>query len=259
MTLTDEYKRQYQWRDWQAVYGAVPIIQGCTILDLGCAIGDQSAALSELGATVIGVDADEKLIEQARSRQIPNASFHVSDLRSLTHLGLPRVDGIWTSFTAAYFPNLTPILREWSSLLKPKGWLAAVEMDDLFGHTPLKPQTVKLIEDFYTDSTSQGRYDFRMGSTLRSNLEGIGFTVDRDTIINDAEFSFQGAAQVEVLEAWRNRLARMKGLQRFAGDRFETFQSEFLAALSDPSHTSRCKVNFVLGRLKSGAKNTVES
>ncbi|MCA9636992.1 MAG: hypothetical protein KC420_13280, partial [Myxococcales bacterium] len=54
--LGEQYSRQYAWRRWDAILDRLGPIAGQVVLDLGCAIGDQSAALAARGARVIGVD-----------------------------------------------------------------------------------------------------------------------------------------------------------------------------------------------------------
>jgi cyclopropane fatty-acyl-phospholipid synthase-like methyltransferase len=38
MSLEDEYKRQFRWRDWHTILDALPLAPGQTILDLGCGL-----------------------------------------------------------------------------------------------------------------------------------------------------------------------------------------------------------------------------
>jgi hypothetical protein len=40
----------------------------------------------------------------------------------------------------------------------------------------------------------------------------------------------------------------MKGLQTYAGSKFERLRSELLACLAAPEHVTRCQVFFVLAR-----------
>lgn len=87
MTLSSEYKRQFGWRDWPTIFDALPSLHGQTILDLGCGVGDLAAELVARGARVIGVDMNEELLREARSRQLPNAEFRLGDLRVLPDLG----------------------------------------------------------------------------------------------------------------------------------------------------------------------------
>jgi 2-polyprenyl-3-methyl-5-hydroxy-6-metoxy-1,4-benzoquinol methylase len=75
MDLADQYRHQYSWRDWQTAYETLPPLQGKTVLDLGCGVGDQSADLARLGATVVGVDANAQLVAASESRGIPGAAF----------------------------------------------------------------------------------------------------------------------------------------------------------------------------------------
>ena len=147
MSLADEYKRQARWRDWEAVLRLLPLRAGERVLDLGCALGDQSAMLAARGAQVVGVDANAELLAQADRRAIPGASFVQADAADVSGLGLDPVDGIWSSFTAAYFPDFGPVLASWLQLLRPGGWIALVEMDDpeiaeFFG-TAEKPETTQ--------------------------------------------------------------------------------------------------------------------
>jgi 2-polyprenyl-3-methyl-5-hydroxy-6-metoxy-1,4-benzoquinol methylase len=80
MSLASEYKRQFRWRDWPTVFHALPPLDGRAVLDFGCAVGDQAAALVARGARVIGYDADEELIRAARARALPSAEFRIGDL-----------------------------------------------------------------------------------------------------------------------------------------------------------------------------------
>jgi trans-aconitate methyltransferase len=152
MSLADEYKRQARWRDWEAVLRLLPLRAGERVLDLGCALGDQSAMLAARGAQVVGVDANAELLAQADRRAIPGANFVQADAADVSGLGLDPVDGIWSSFTAAYFPDFGPVLASWLQLLRPGGWIALVEMDDLLGHEPLTQTSRLMVDAFYEDA-----------------------------------------------------------------------------------------------------------
>lgn len=129
MNLASEYRQQCGWRAWPEILDALPPVRGQVVLDLGCAAGDLAAEFVARGARVIGVDIDDKLIEEARSRKLANADFRRLDLRTLPDLGV-TADGLWSSFAAAYFPELSTVLASWSRNLRPGGWLALTEIDD---------------------------------------------------------------------------------------------------------------------------------
>jgi hypothetical protein len=59
--------------------------------------------------------------------------------------------------------------------LKPEGWTAVTEIDDLFGHEPLSARTKALLGAYCDDALVTGRYDFRAGRKLKSCLERSGF------------------------------------------------------------------------------------
>ena len=50
MSLSDDYSRQFAWRSWATILDALPPLAGQTVLDLGCAVGDQAAELVARGA-----------------------------------------------------------------------------------------------------------------------------------------------------------------------------------------------------------------
>jgi hypothetical protein len=158
-------------------------------------------------------------------------------------------DGLWASFVTAYFPNLVPVLTRWSDrLLRPGGWLAMVEVDDLLGHEPLSATLRADVARFYDEARSAGRYDFEGGRKLASTARDVGLQVMHEGVLVDDELSFGGAAPADVLGAWSARLARMGGLTAFMGDRFNDFEQAFMDALRSESHRSRARVIFVLAK-----------
>jgi trans-aconitate methyltransferase len=134
LTTIDIYSQQYHWRSWPAIFDVLTELNGQALLDLGCGIGDVAAELSARGASSVGVDVNDEAIAYASNRHIPNAVFRKSDLQTFFDANL-HVDGIWSSFTAAYFPTLSDIRSRWLKDLRPGGWLALTEIDDLFGQS----------------------------------------------------------------------------------------------------------------------------
>jgi ubiquinone/menaquinone biosynthesis C-methylase UbiE len=241
MSLSAEYKKQFGWRSWRSIFEALPPLHGTTILDLGCAVGDQAAEFVARGAHVIGVDTNEELLHEARSRHLSNAKFLSCDLRALPDLGI-LADGLWCSFAAAYFPDLSSALASWGKHLRPGGWVAITEIDDLFGHEPLSARAQSLLEGYAANALAAGRYDFHMGRKLRDHLQRAGFTVWKVLTVEDQELSFDGPARPEVFDAWRARLDRMRLLHDFCGAEFEPIRTEFLGCLANPKHRSVAKV-----------------
>jgi SAM-dependent methyltransferase len=246
MSLADEYARQFQWRGWKTALDALPPLRGQVVLDLGCGIGDLAAGLVARGASVVAADMDEMLLLRARARQLHRVEFRKVDLRGDVDWGF-QADGVWCSLMAAYFVDLLPSLTSWTKNLKPGGWIAVTEIDDMFGHQPLSARTTAWLTAYYDNAFEAGRYDFRAGRKINQHLENAGFTVTQSLTIEDREFSFNGPADSGVVEAWRARFERMHLLRQFLGVDFDHVRDEFLGCLTRSDHASTAKVCSVIG------------
>lgn len=247
MSLASEYRRQLAWRPWPEIFEGLPFVGGRTVLDLGCAVGDQAAELVTRGAHVVGVDANEELLREARGRELPNAEFRNGDVRAPPVLDEPA-DGIWCSFTAGYLTDLAAVLRCWRRHLRAGGWVALTEVDDLFGHEPLAARTRALLAGYAAEALAAARFDFHMGRKLRAHLEQAGFTVTAELQLGDLELAFDGPARPEVVDAWRHRLARMQLLREFCGAEFARVADDLLACLARADHRCTASVRCCLGR-----------
>jgi trans-aconitate methyltransferase len=244
MNLVEEYRRQFPWRDWPRALALCPVTRGQQVLDLGCGPGDLATELAARGVAVTGVDHDPDLLAAART-SAPDIHFEEQDLSKLT---LPSsFDGIWCSFTAAYFVDFTTIFAHWCTFLKPSAWVCLTDIDDLLGHEPRSDATRDTIDRFYGEALEKRRYDFRVGRRLASALASQGFHVTT-TELTDRELAFDGPASSEVLQAWRARFARMGGLKSFLGGDFADFTGGFLHVLESPEHRSLCRVVLCVGR-----------
>jgi SAM-dependent methyltransferase len=248
MSIVEYLSRQYRWRRWSDVYPYLGDLSGAQVVDLGCGIGDQARDLSRLGAHVFGVDGNQDAIDHAKSRGIPRARFACCDITDIKDTEL-KSDGVWASFTAAYFPRFDVFTRSIDTVLKPGGWLAITEVDDLFGHEPLHPRWSALIEKYYARSIEEGIYRFLSHAHVCEVLSERVWSIDVDRKLEDDELCFVGAASSEVLEAWRARLSFMmpRFLERFGEEAME-FDSAFLECLASKEHRSRSRVWFILAR-----------
>lgn len=126
------------------------------MLDLGCGVGAVNARLHQMGAQVIGVDGNKALLDVARQLH-PAIRFERLDLAALSPSTFGPVDGIWSSFVAAYVGDLDGTLALWRSCLAPGSWIALVEIDDLFGHQPLAAPFSEKIGEFYDEARAARR------------------------------------------------------------------------------------------------------
>ncbi len=68
--------QQASTREFWARFGSAPHVMGQRVLDIGCGHGAMSVALAQQGATVVGVDINEELVDWARR----NVARHHPDL-----------------------------------------------------------------------------------------------------------------------------------------------------------------------------------
>lgn len=250
MTLTKEYKNQSTWRNWESYIESLPIAGSDSILDLGCGTGIVTNLLARKASHVIGIDINSDLLKEAGTvNSSTNIQFINADLKTLKEETVPLANGIWTSFTVAYFPAFSPILDNWITLLKPNSWIAIVEMNDLFAHFPLRENTQNIFKKYYERQRLTNIYDFEMGSKIKEFLLSKGLQIISEKNIADRELTFNGPADKEILTAWENRLDRMVALQEFIGkDAFPTIKKEFLDCLTSEDHTCKTEVKFIIAR-----------
>lgn len=246
MNIIHEYKDQYQWRSWDSVYDLLPEMDNQTVLDLGCGVGDQAVDFIDRGAQVIGIDINDDLLNEARSRCIKNARFIKTDFRDLPELD-EKADGLWCSFAVAYLIDFNSVLNSWKKYIKKGGWIALTEIDNFFGHEPLNKNVKEMLENYARYAYKKGRYDFYMGRKLEDYLKKSGFNISEILTLDDQEFSFSGPAPKEVVTAWEKRFDRMIFLQEFCGSSYENVKNEFLSCLKKNEHQSLSKVFCCIG------------
>src|SRR6478609_4192605 len=110
-------------RESYELVGASP---GRRILDVGCGLGDDAAALAGLvapGGTVVGIDGSRAMIEAARERHsgVKGLSFEVADAATFDACRVDRV--------LQHIADPAPVVREMTRVLRPGGVLVAYDND----------------------------------------------------------------------------------------------------------------------------------
>lgn len=144
--------------------------------------------------------------------------------------------------------QLPKALCRWAKHLKPGGWLVVTEVDDLFGHEPIASETKTLLNAYVEEALTVQRYDFRMGRKLERHLLQAGFRVSKTFTLTDQELAFNGCAQPEVLEAWRDRFARTELLRHFCGGKMPEVEEDFITCLGRDDHRSLASVYCCIAR-----------
>ena len=117
-------------RESYRLLGAAP---GRRILDVGCGLGADAAAMASLAATggaVVGVDGSQAMIQEARRQHggVEGLSFEVADAAHLpfedASFDACRIDRV-----LQHIADPAPVIREMARVLRPEGVLVAYDND----------------------------------------------------------------------------------------------------------------------------------
>lgn len=114
-------------------YGLLGASPGRRILDVGCGLGNDAAALAGLvapGGTVVGVDGSRSMIEAARGEHggVEGLSFEVADAASLPFADA-SFDACRVDRVLQHVADPAPAVREMARVLRPGGVLVAYDND----------------------------------------------------------------------------------------------------------------------------------
>ena len=103
-------------------------VNGMLVLDLACGNGYLSRRFTRQGAIVIGVDANEAIIERARAREAQEPLgiiYHVSDAACLQMLEDDSFDLVVCNMALMDIENAAGAIEEVARVLRPKGRFVA--------------------------------------------------------------------------------------------------------------------------------------
>jgi SAM-dependent methyltransferase len=112
-----------------ALLDAAEVKNGDCVLDVGCGPGLATTAAIERGASAIGVDFSEAMVDEARHRN-PGVEFRVADAHSLP-FGDGSFDGVVSNLTLHHLGDPDRFLAEASRILRPGGRLAFTVWADM--------------------------------------------------------------------------------------------------------------------------------
>jgi SAM-dependent methyltransferase len=119
----------------KALLDPIVLEPGARVLDLGCGRGGALELLSELagpGGHVVGVDQDATSLAAARAlvrqRELGNVEIVRADARD-TGIARSSVDLVHVRMLLVNLPEPEKMVEEIARLVKPGGWVAAMEPD----------------------------------------------------------------------------------------------------------------------------------
>ena len=249
MSLKTEYENQQKYRKWSLIVDKLPIKSDHVVAELGCGTGNFAEVLSKKIKEVIAIDLNQNLLEILQNKKILNITILQKDISNLNYIP-KQVDGIFSSFAIAYFPNkMEQILKNWFDKLKNGGWIAIIEIDNLLrGHTPLSKETLNKLEVFEDKTRNNGIYDFRAGREISPILKDLGLEILLDENLEDSELTGSGILSDEIYTMWENRLNRLSFDKFFQKDEIESIKADFLSLLKSAKHINQTKVKFIIAK-----------
>lgn len=155
----------------------IELLKGKTVLDAGCAFGRDTAAFSQEGLDVTGIDLSEGLLNKAKELY-PTLNFQKMDVRSLDFKD-ESFDGVWSHATLLHLndQDLSKALSEINRVLKPEG--------ALFVSFKKGEGSSEVVESFSSDAARF--YNFKTFDALEPILDAAGFKGIDGYYINEQE------------------------------------------------------------------------
>jgi SAM-dependent methyltransferase len=250
LNLKEEYKNQQKWRNWDQYLDHIPFCEDDIVIDLGCSVGCVSHLFSQKVKGVIGIDLSKEFIAYCQESKRSNETFICSDIAKFDFSSVGRFNGVWASFSLSYLNTPSETLGSIYNTIVNGGWLALVDVSCFIsGNMSKKSAYYNALREFELASYNSGVYDFNFGSKMSQLLSDSGFKVIyMDNDVTDPELNFTGAASNEIIENWKARLARLKGMQVKLGSNYSEAYREIITSLSSQTHEKRGNVKFVVAQ-----------
>ena len=165
----------------RAVLAHADVRPGERLIDVGCGTGDTTAALADMvGPTgrVLGLDISEPLIEAARAKAAPNASFVVGDAASHP-FEAGGFDLVFSRFGVMFFGEPVAAFRNLHRALKSSGRLAFVcwrtPQENPWGLAPVRAAAPFLPPLPKLGPEDPGQYSFGDRARVERILTEAGF------------------------------------------------------------------------------------
>ena len=108
---------------FRAMMEATSIGSGTTVLDIGCGAGHSTALIDAAGASVVGVDAAQGMVDHAK-KTFEGIDFQVGGLEALA-FGDDEFDVVFAANSVQYAADLGTALGELGRVCKPGGSIVA--------------------------------------------------------------------------------------------------------------------------------------
>lgn len=249
MDLREEYEKQQKYRKWLEILELLPIENNHIVADLGCGTGGFSEIVSEKAKHVIAVDRNKSLLNNLKEKNIKNVIIVENDISNIDYI-TEELDGIFSSFSIAYFPkDMKKVIGNWVENLKSGGWIALIEIDDLLrGHQPLSEENFGKLARYEEHIKENGVYDFQAGRKIKNILKRLDMEIITEKDLEDTELTASGIMNDEVFEMWKSRLDRLD-INKYYPEKISLeIKQELLTLFKNPEHENNTKIKFIVAK-----------
>ena len=109
--------------------GLIGDVRNKRVLDVGCGTGRYCELLAKKGANVTGVDPSSRMLEYARKKITHGCTFELH-LGKIEDASFPssHFDIVVSALTVGHIPDMGPVIRKISSIIKKRGTLIVSDM-----------------------------------------------------------------------------------------------------------------------------------
>jgi 2-polyprenyl-3-methyl-5-hydroxy-6-metoxy-1,4-benzoquinol methylase len=148
------------------------MLQGRTVLDVGCGLGHFSQRLAERGATVVACDLGPSLVQETRRRVGCHAV--VADALRLTDYFAPgEFDGVVSSECIEHTPDPALAIHQMARVVKPGGFLS-ISTPNVLWYPVVRVATLARLRPF------DGYENFSSWTSLRRQIRAAGCEIVRE-------------------------------------------------------------------------------
>jgi len=250
LELIKEYLNQQKWRDWERYISHIPLKDTDRVVDLGCSIGGVSRLFSARAKSILGVDLNSLFIDYCYDQKGWNEEYLCQDISKLDLSSIGSFDGVWASFSLSYLARPEEYLRSIYEHLNSNGWVAMVDINCFISGNMADLSNYKTgVRKFEEESYRAGVYDFNFGSKMEAILRSAGFEISYvDNNMSDIELNSKLAAPNDVIDNWRSRLGRLKGLKATFSDSYDQLSSELLDHIGSDERSQTGSVRYVVAQ-----------
>ncbi|MFD1020848.1 class I SAM-dependent methyltransferase [Thalassobacillus hwangdonensis] len=199
------------------------------MMDLGCGTGQLTVRFADWCSEIIGVDADEEMLQVAerihRSLPIGNITWLKGDAEEIV-AGKGESFNLVTIAKAFHWMDRSKVLEELYEVVEPGGGAAIIDnYDPQKKETEWQQRFRETVEKWYGNER-------RAGTTTYSHP-----TKSHEDVIHDSKFTYEKVELAEYVQKWTvdsiigHHYSTSYGAKRFLGNHAEEFERNARAAL----------------------------